>query len=150
MTGALPVLILILVLLGAGAGLSVQAPINAALARAVGGPVFAACLNFLVGFLALLAVAVLRGNVTAPATWAPTPWWVWIGGTFGAFFIFANAWAVPKIGVLTTMVTLILGQLLAALLLDRFGAFGLEVQGITWQRVTGVVLVLAGLVMTRI
>lgn len=150
MNGVLPTAVLILVLLGAGAGLSVQAPINAALARTVGGPIFGACVSFLVGFLALFAVSALRGSVSGPASWAPAPWWVYFGGTFGAFFIFASIWSVPKVGVLTAMVTVILGQLVGAMLLDRFGAFGLPVQPVTWQRVGGVALVMSGLVLSRL
>jgi transporter family-2 protein len=36
-----------------------------------------------------------------------------------------------------------------AMLLDRFGAFGMPVQEITWQRLAGLALVLGGLVLSR-
>jgi transporter family-2 protein len=36
-----------------------------------------------------------------------------------------------------------------AMILDRFGAFGLPVQVITWKRIAGLVLVMAGLLLSR-
>lgn len=143
-------LLALLALLAAGAGLATQAPINAALSRSVGDAAVAACINFLVGFLVLLAVCALRGVAPAAGFLAVTPAWAWIGGTFGATYILALTWSVPQVGALTAAAATIFAQLVAALLLDRLGAFGLPVQEITWPRVLGVVLVLGGLFLTRI
>lgn len=147
MTGAaLP----LLALLAAGAALAVQAPVNGALARAMGDPVAAACANFLVGFLALALVCATRGVVPAKGFAGEAPAWAWIGGALGATYIAALAWAVPQVGALTAAAATILAQLLAALLLDRAGAFGLPVQEISWPRLAGVTLVLAGLLLSRL
>lgn len=147
MTGAaLPLIALGL----AGAALATQAPINAALARAIGDPALAACTNFLVGFLALALVCAARGVGLPKGVLGEAPAWAWAGGALGATYILALVWAVPKVGALTAAAATILAQLLAALLLDRAGALGLPVQEITWPRVAGVALVLAGLLLTRL
>ena len=45
---------------------------------------------------------------------------------------------------------LVVGQLVAALVLDRIGAFGLPVHDISLTRLAGLGLVLAGLALSRI
>jgi len=140
----------LLALLAAGAGLATQAPINAALSRSVGDAAVAACINFLVGFLILLGVCAVRGVGPTAGFLTATPAWAWIGGSFGATYILALTWSVPQVGALTAAAATILAQLVAALLLDRIGAFGLPVQEISWTRVLGVLLVLGGLLLTRV
>lgn len=137
-------------LIAAGVGLSMQAPVNAVLARHTGSVLIAACLSFFVGFVLLLAATLFRGDWPPAGQLAQAPWWVWIGGTFGVLYIIATAWTVPIVGVLTMQVAVILGQVVAALLVDRMGAFGVPVQEITWPRLAGVVMIAGGLVMTRL
>ncbi|NIA69163.1 DMT family transporter [Pelagibius litoralis] len=132
-----------------GMALAVQAPINAALGRSVGDGVIAAMISFGTGFLLLLALAASRGVLPSLATLKAVPWWCWTGGIFGAFYVWAVLWSVPKLGVVTTFAVLILGQLLAALFLDANGAFGLPIKEITIPRVGAVALVSAGLVISR-
>lgn len=139
----------LLALLAAGAGLATQAPINAALSQSVGSAPVAACINFLVGFVFLLAVCAARGIGPTTGFLTATPPWAWIGGTFGATYILALTWSVPQVGALTAAAATILAQLVVALLLDRVGAFGLPVQEITWTRILGAVLILGGLLLTR-
>ncbi|KPQ07362.1 MAG: bacterial/archaeal transporter family-2 protein [Rhodobacteraceae bacterium HLUCCA12] len=134
----------------AGGVLSSQAPINAALARAAGDPIVAACINFLVGFLVLAVVWAMRGTGLPRELVATAPPWVWIGGAMGAFYMSALIWAVPTIGAFSATMGIVLGQLVAALLLDRYGAFGLPVHDISWTRLAGMALVLAGLALSRV
>jgi transporter family-2 protein len=140
----------ILALLGAGSVLAIQAPINAALARGLGDPIVAACVNFLVGFLVLLVVNVLRGSAPQTGAWGITPFWAFVGGALGACYIVSLIWAIPQTGALTAAAATIFAQLAMALILDRLGAFGLPVQEITWQRVAGLALVMAGLLLSRV
>jgi transporter family-2 protein len=55
----------------------------------------------------------------------------------------------PRIGVAALMALGIAGQLFTALLIDRFGLFGLAERGLTMGRVSGALLVLAGALMVR-
>lgn len=137
-------------LFGAGAALAVQAPINTILARSAGGLLPTAALSFLVGFLGLVLLLALRGEIPSFHRLGEAPWWAWLGGAIGVLYLVVTMWTVPKLGVLSVTVALILGQLVAGLLLDRIGAFGLAVHEITWPRILGVAMVLSGLVMTRL
>lgn len=134
-----------------GAGIAVQGPVNAALARDTGGgPLLAACLSFLVGFLALAFVVLARGLVPSATVLAAVPGWAWIGGLLGAVYVAALAWSVPILGVVTVVAAGVLGQVLAALVLDAVGGFGVAVHPISLTRVAAVGLVFAGLLLSRL
>ena len=145
-----PVLLALATLVAAGAVLSVQAPINAALARGMGDTALAACVSFLVGFLVMAVVCAMRGVWPVPGVAGQTPVWAWVGGALGAFYITALIFSVPLTGALTAAAAAILGQLAMAMILDHFGALGLPVREISWSRIGGLVLVMAGLLLSRV
>lgn len=133
----------------AGAAIAFQAPINGALGQATGSGLFAATASFTVGTLALAILLLLSGRLPSVATLMALPWWIWIGGLLGAYFVWASLTVVSTIGVVTMVAAGIMGQLLAALFLDASGLFALKVYEISWQRVMSVILVGAGLVLSR-
>ena len=72
------------------------------------------------------------------------------GGLLGAFYVWSALWSVSRLGVVTMTAGLILGQLLVAMVIDSTGAFGVPVNEISWQRMFAILLVGAGLVMSRL
>jgi transporter family-2 protein len=138
-----------LVVFVAGLGFAVQAPLNASLGRAIGGGIAAATISFGVGFVALLVVSLLSGQggalMRAPAQ-SPI---LLVGGFLGAVTVWAMLWSVPTVGLLTALAALLLGQLCATLVLDHVGAFALPIQQVTPTRVLAVVLVMAGMILSR-
>ncbi len=132
-----------------GAAIAVQAPINARLSAHVGDPVAAAAISFLVGFLVLGGATLVRGSVPGLAQAAAVPWWAWIGGACGAFYVWAAIWSVGTLGVVTLVAALIFGQLAAALVVDAVGAFGLPVREISVTRLLAVLFVAVGLLLSR-
>lgn len=132
-----------------GAAVAVQAPVNARLAAHVGDPVAAAAISFLVGFLCLGLLMLVRGSVPGLAEAATVPWWAWIGGAIGAYYVWSALSFVGALGVVTLIAAVIFGQLAAALMIDAIGAFGLPVRAISPTRALAVVLVGAGLVLSR-
>lgn len=139
---------LLLVFLG-GVALSIQTPINAALGQASGSGLFAAGVSFLVGFCLLAVLAAATGGIPAGEILRTIPWWMWLGGTLGAFYVWAVLANIGQTGALSLIAALIAGQLVAALAIDAAGLFGLGVQAITWQRLLAVVCVGAGVVLSR-
>jgi transporter family-2 protein len=132
-----------------GGLIALQAPTNALLARGVGSPVNAALVSFVVGTIALLAVAAALGARPGAGEARALPWYAWTGGLYGAFFVAAAAFAAPRMGVTYFLMVAIAGQLAMALLLDRFGAFGLARVEISPTRIAGILLVLAGAFLVR-
>lgn len=140
----------IVVVFVAGIGFAVQAPLNAALGRGIGGGVAAAAISFGVGFVALLALTFAFGQGPALARATTMPPHYWAGGLLGAVVVWAMLWSVPTIGILTAFAALLLGQLGAALVLDALGAFAAPVHPITPTRLLAVTLVAGGLILSRL
>ena len=139
----------LLAIFASGVAITVQAPINSRLSTHVGDGMAAAAISFGVGLALLVAVTAFRGAVPSAERLAGVPWWAWTGGIFGAGYVWAALWAVGSLGAVTLAAALILGQMVAALLVDATGAFGLAVREITPQRFAAVALVAAGVVLSR-
>ena len=144
-----PSLIAAAIMLLAGVLSAVQAPTNARLAGAVGSPINAALISFGVGAAALALLALMLRSRMDLAAMRILPWHAWLGGLYGAIFVAGAAYAAPRIGVASTLIILIAGQLMAAVLIDHFGAFAVPVRAISLERLIGVCLVIAGVFLVR-
>ena len=134
----------------AGAGMPLQAGINLRLRQSLGEPTLAALVSFAVGTLCLLAyVLAARVPIPALAATSDVPWWGWTGGALGAFFVFATIVLAGQLGAATTMAWLLAGQFLAALILDQYGLVSYAVHEVSWPRVLGVGLLIAGAVLVN-
>lgn len=123
-----------------GIATTIQQGLNGRMTVAARQPIATTWFNFLFGSLGLL-IGVVFAMVFAGDEFAwPSggPWWMWLGGVFGVVFILTSAWAVPKFGVLVTMLTIIAGQLTGALFYDLVIPVGDNT--VTWHLVVGVVL----------
>jgi transporter family-2 protein len=111
--------------------------------------VVAAFVSFLIGTLALgAAVAASPGRLLAPELRA-VPWYAWLGGLYGAFFVVVAAFGAPRIGVGPLLTAVIAGQLIGAILLDHYGLLGLSRQPVSPEKLAGAALVLMGAFMVR-
>ena len=139
---------LLLIALAVGGLIPIQTAANSRLRLSVGNkPVVSALISFSVALLvAVIATAVLRGN-PVPQFSADVPWWGWLGGVMGVCFVLGNILLFPRLGALETVVLPILGQVVMGLLVDRFGLLGAPAMPVSWMRVLGAVVVLAGIVM---
>ncbi|PLX94018.1 MAG: hypothetical protein C0621_06165 [Desulfuromonas sp.] len=129
-------------MLVAGMMVAVQPSINARLAQHV-GLIESAALSFAVGTVALLIVSF----VTSRGDWrgvSQTTWWEWSGGLFGAVYVAASIFAVPRIGTAATMAAVIASQLATGLLMDHFGLFGFHGAPFDGKRLLGVILLMLG------
>jgi transporter family-2 protein len=137
------------VLLGVGAGclVGMQAPINSRLGRVLGS-VQAATFSFLVGTLVLVLVAAfVRGGLGNLGHVGRAPWWALIGGLLGAVYVTVALVAVRTLGASGLTAVVITGQLAISVAIDRFGLFGVARQSIGLQRVAGLVLLVAGVLL---
>lgn len=133
-----------------GALVAGQGAINGRMAAAVGHPLQAAVISFSVGFVALAFLSLATGaGLPQLARALAAPWWAWVGGLLGAYLVATAAFAVPKIGASAWVAGVIAGQLVAALLYDHFGAFGLPKREIDLTRLGGVVFLGLGIWMMR-
>ena len=132
-----------------GALLAIQAPTNAILGKASGSPIVAAFISFLIGTAALgAAIGATSGKLFAPDL-KQVPWYAWVGGFYGAFFVAVAAFGAPRVGIGVLLTAAIAGQLAAALVLDHYGMLGLERHPVTLTRALGFGLVLVGAALVR-
>ncbi|HUU25199.1 MAG TPA: DMT family transporter [Methyloceanibacter sp.] len=148
----LPGLLFTLVALVAGGMIALQAPINAEVATRLGHPISAATMSFCVGTIALIALTLIfaRNTTNLGALQTMPLYMILGGGLLGAVYVTVNLVLAPKIGVAAIMALGIAGQLVTALLLDRFGMFELLERELSVGRVGGVILVLIGALMVRL
>ncbi len=140
----------LLIAIIAGAILPVQAGLNAKMGRAVGDPVYASLISFVIGSLALFAyVLIAKVDFSQIGQASGAHWSVWTPGLLGAFYVTSVIILVPKIGVALTFGLIVAGQLGLSLLLDHYGLLGLPVHTINWQRIVGVLLIIGGVVLIR-
>ena len=72
------------------------------------------------------------------------------GGAIGAVYVSANVFLAPRIGAGALLCLVVAGQLLGALVIDRFGLFGLAMRELSFGRLAGAALVFAGALMVRL
>jgi transporter family-2 protein len=137
------------VVLGIGAGclVGMQAPINSRLGKALGS-VQAASFSFLAGTAVLLAIAVfVRGGLGTLANVGKVPWWALVGGLLGAVYVTVALVAVRTLGAGGLTAVVIVGQLAISVAIDRFGLLGVARSPVGVQRVVGLLLLVAGVVL---
>lgn len=133
--------LLIVLVVVTALGLPVQDALNAQLRSAVKSPMLGACLSLLVGSCLMGVAAALgilgRGHFRDLVS---TPWWVWAGGgLLGAAAVVAALVAIPKSGAALVITATVLGQLIAALVLDHFGWLGVPRTPINPWRIAGAI-----------
>lgn len=133
-----------------GAGLTMQMAWNSRLRVATGSPVLTTIISVLLTLLSLVLIwasgAVARGSVPA---FNSVPKWAWFGGVFAAYYLVASLIALPKLGAAAVFSLVIAGQMVAAIILDSTGAFGVPYISLTLSRVVGAALLVIGVVLIQ-
>ncbi|MBH3423768.1 DMT family transporter [Pseudomonas gessardii] len=141
---------LLLLAVIAGAVVPFQSAINANLGRGLGHPLWATLASLLVSILVLLPVILaLRLPLPSLGFISKAPLWMWTGGAFGVCFISLALVLLPKLGASGFIALAMTGQILASLLLDHFGLFGLVERQLTAPRLLGVLMLIAGVALIQ-
>jgi transporter family-2 protein len=134
-----------------GMAIAMQALINWRLSAAAGHPLVAATISFAIGLVSLLGVLVAQPATTLRQhNLGSAPWWAWIGGALGAFYIVMSIYLIPRIGTAALLSAVVLGQVAFSLIADHFGFFGVNQHPVTAPRLAGAVLVIAGVALVRL
>lgn len=72
------------------------------------------------------------------------PWWGWVGGILGAFYILSTLFAAEKIGGAVFMALTVTAGVATSVILDHFGLVGFEAREASYGRIAGVVLMVVG------
>lgn len=143
------VLLILLASFVCGALVTMQASVNAELARTISSSYVAVAISLLVSLLLILPMAVAQLRQVRFDGLTAAPWWIWIGGSAGAALVSCGLLFVPRVGVALFFAMVIAGQLASAAAIDHFGWFGTAVRSIDAPRLAGLGLVLAGVLVFR-
>lgn len=146
-------MLLILVALLTGFMLSVQNPLNVKLGRNLASPVKASLVGYLISSITLLAIVFVTGGGSAFSNIFNTltsssnsvPWWAWIGGLMGAFYITSIIILFPKLGPIQAVILPTLGQIVSGVLIDSFGWFEMKKLPFTFNKAIGLILFAIGI-----
>ncbi len=90
---------------------------------------------------ALILLLMRGGNIGA---WRSVPWYILIGGVYGVVILTAYSFAIPRIGLATTVTLAIVAQLILSAIFDHYGFLGSVQHDLNWQRGLGMLVLCAG------
>jgi transporter family-2 protein len=139
-----------LLIVGAGISVALQQVLNANLRMELGSVWWAGLISYLVGTLAMLAIALVSGGPWLSVTMAARTSWVsWTGGIFGATFIATAILMLPRFGAATVLALIVVGQMLGSLTFDHFGLLGIQQHSANPIRLAGAAFLILGVVLIR-
>lgn len=142
--------LLALVAVAAGALLPIQASINGRLRPFVGGAIPATLVSVAVSTTTMVVlVLATRTPVPTGSKLTGSPWWVWTGGILGVVVVLVSLGLVNRLGAAFLFALMVVGQMLASMVIDHFGLFGVSEHAVSPLRVLGVMLLLAGVMLIR-
>jgi transporter family-2 protein len=147
MTTATGNFLLSILMLATGVGIPIMAALNSRLGAQLGSPWAAAFMLFVVS--AAISGAVMVAMGLPQHGWFSAPPLYYAGGLLVAFYVLSITWTAPRIGVANAIFFVLVGQIVAAGLIDQYGLFGAMKSPFTWQRLLGIALMLAGTFLAR-
>ena len=135
----------ILLMLVAGLGIPTMAALNASLGNRIGSTFIAVAILLCFALIISLILALVSQDIPKVLFNNNTPWWLYCAGIFFVIYISSVTWVIPKFGVANSIGCVLFGQLIAMVLLDHFGAFGLNKYPITLPRLIGLIMMAAGI-----
>jgi transporter family-2 protein len=131
-----------LLAVAAGAAIAVQSSFSGAIGRRL-GVLETSFVVHLVGLaLASVLMIALRGGHLGG--WRSVPWYAYSAGFIGVGIVAAVSFAVPRLGLATSLTLTIVAQLFLGAVLDHFGCFGAELHPLTTARALGLGVLLVG------
>ncbi len=136
--------IAIIVLIGILGGLAVgmQGPIASAIGQRVGSTSSSVVVHVSGAVLSILLLIVRGGEQIQ--NWRSLSWYMWGAGFFGVVLYLTIGQTFPRLGATTSLMLIIIGQLLIGMVIDQFGLFEVAVRPIDAGRVVAVVFLLIG------
>jgi transporter family-2 protein len=143
--------LLILIALAIGGLLALQGMVNAQLGKTLSHPLQASFISFSVAILCLAILMLLFGiKVPARQVLGEIPWYLYTGGLLGIIYVTTVLALIPRAGVANTILAVFVGQMLLSISADHFGWFNMPVKSLDLSRISGCVLLVAGLYLIQL
>ena len=136
------IIIIILIGLMGGVAVGIQAPLSSMISQRLGimESIFIVHLG---GAIAVLIPLLFYGGGKLGQL-RSVPWYALCAGVFGLVVIFSMSYMIPRIGVATSLIILLSGQLLIGTVLDHFGLLGAAIRPLDLTRILGLAVVMGG------
>lgn len=131
----------------AGAAMSLQGVMNTRLGDKAGVLETNAFVQ-LVGVVLALLIAFFFGKGDIRQI-GQAPWYSWLGGVLAPVITVTVMLSISGLSPTVAISTILLSQLTVAALIDAFGWLGSEKLPFTWQKIAGVALMVAGVLLMK-
>ena len=136
------VLLVLLIGLVGGVAVGLQGPLSSLMSQRIGTmeSIFIVHLGGAVAAL-LPLLAIGGGNLDH---WRTVPWYALVAGVCGLAVIGAVSYTIPRVGVATTIILIVAGQLTIGAFLDHYGLLGAPVRLFDAGRIAGILVLSVG------
>ena len=148
MTTSPPLWSLCAIMFLSGVGIPVLATWNAALGHQLASPAAATFVLFAVGFI-LSGMIVLTVGLPPLSAFTMDRPYIYFAAAFMLFYALAVTWAGPKMGIGNAVFFVLLGQIIAAAIIDHFGLWGAIKSDFTVRRMAGIAVMALGIYLAR-
>jgi transporter family-2 protein len=131
-----------------GMGIPVTAALNAGLGTHIDSPVAASVILFAVGLVMTGLVLAFTGLPSRGVFTGLAPWY-YLAALGVVAYVLSVTWSAPRIGVGNAIFFVLLGQLVAAAIIDHFGLFGAVKSALTTQRAIGLAVMAIGVYLAK-
>ena len=137
-----------LVMLIAGICVPVLAVLNAGLGKELGSAPAACVILSLVALVTCTVILLATGPQAILNTFSSSKH-LFFGGVLFIVYILSITFIAPKFGLGNAIFFILLGQILSASIIDHFGLFGAISQSLSYQRITGIFIMVLGIWLTQ-
>ena len=128
----------------AGGLIAIQSVLNASLGQRVGNLGSVLVLSLLSALILVVLIVIFPATANFSNLPGISDWYLYIGSGLGIVILVTPIYLVPRIGTTSTLIAIVLGQTLLALIIDHFGLFASLKIELNLARGIGVLLVILG------
>ena len=137
-----------LIMLIAGICVTILAVLNAGLGKELGSAPAACVILSLVALVTSAVILLATGPQAILNTFSSSKH-LFFGGVLFIVYILSITFIAPKFGLGNAIFFILLGQILSASIIDHFGLFGAISQSLSYQRITGIFIMVLGIWLTQ-
>lgn len=128
----------------AGGLIAIQSVLNASLGQRVGNLGSVLVLTMLSAITLIVLIFLFPATSNLRNLPGISEWYLYLGAVLGVVILVTPIYLVPRIGTTSTLIAIVLGQTLLALIIDHFGLFASPKIEVNLARGIGVLLVIIG------
>ena len=135
-------ILVMMIAVGGGMAISLQSLFSGVIGEKLG--IIESVFIVHLGGLVLASALLLLIGGGSVASWRGVPWYALCAGLLGVAIVASISYAVPRLGLATTLTVTIASQLIIGAIIDHFGLLGAPVHPLDISRVVGMLILFVG------